>query len=995
MNFQNLSFRYVEPPREYCLPATSRFFFFSIHPVIARFTSRLRPRARPRQACARRTNIQSRLPPLTRAYLAGQHSLRRPPYARTAPTTNRPDSGVLGHQDVLGDISEEDYASLEHASLSPQPSIVRFAPSLSSYSSSHSSDDIYGPERHYGRPLAPSVMANPPGQGQRSSQQPTFTPEQLQALAVAQHRQMNPIPPLAGRPAEAFRDPLALEASRVTPGVDDTPYLQYAIEALTREREDASSHPTSMTSDGQPYVPSGGGAYYTPRNAPQSPTQSSAAPARDPPGRRSDEQRAPLLADASPRPASPRSSLSTLVRAPERGARFPTKHQPGADAWEPVNPGLFSDGREKINPRLVFKPTILRKSALIMLTISCMLMLAALIFSAVYSHRNTGLWDYTGTIYSGQYFLFRVVPAMVGAVVLFWAQCVVTTMLRMRPFARLAASTKAARRDAIFDELYTTSFLRPQLVGTWHVWVPNLITWLMNFTLPLQSCLYTVIFVDGHWRWATVQGVAWTLVAFYLLLLVAVGIEMTFWLVDKTGVLWDPRSIADIAAIVANSNTLADYKKTEILDGRDKLKRILHRRRTDRLAYWGWADRDRPDELWYGLGFQEEFGDPSGEVELIDEKGRLQSHEKRTYPAYLEENEAWGDVELEGTAMQPRVRYRHLPFCLKDLPLIIFIIIGFILLLVLFVVSFIPATRLPSNGFLPLVEPAPIAGAFSAADFLYSFLPALLGLVLFVAFQDLDLHLRILQPWGELSAPPAGGARAEASILADYAACYPLQAAWHALRNRHWRAAAISLLSTLFVFLPILAGGMFLALTPDDGVVRVFPQNALFALALTLCVLYWLALISLFPQRHALRLPHGVTCLAEVISFVANEDCVGDEAFQGMVRNKTTLVGKLGCDRREEEKPRWVLHTGAGGATDERLGVRRVQRFTERLARDGAEARLMGSPRRSGGGGDGVPPLSPPPPHLGMIRDSRREARRSEREGVRVSPQYVFQGREL
>ncbi|KAJ4404470.1 hypothetical protein N0V82_010486 [Gnomoniopsis sp. IMI 355080] len=938
MNFQNLSFQYVEPPRH--------------------------------------------------------SSTRRPSHTRTAPSSDRPDSAVLGRRDVLENVPEEEYASLERASISPEPSVVRFAPSLSSYSSSRSSDNIYGPDRHFGRPLVPTVMANStgPGQGQRSSQQPQFTPAQLQALAVAQHRQMNPILPTAGRPVEAFRDPLALEASRVTPGVDDTPYLQYAIEALTREREDTSSNQTSVTSNGQPYVPSGGGAYYTHRNAPITPTQpiTSSPAARDPSGRQSEDQRAPLLAEASPRPASPRSSLSTLVRGQERGVTIPLKHQPGAESWEPVDPGLLSDGREKINPRLIFKPRILRTSSMITLAVLCILMLVALIFSAVYSQRNTGLWEYTGTIYSGQYFLFRVFPAILGALILFWAQCAVTTMLRLRPFARLAASSKAARRDAIFDELYTTSFLRPQLVGTWHIWAPNLITYLMNFTLPLLSCLYTVIYVDGHWRWATVQGVAWTLVALYVLLVVAVGIEMTYWLKDKTGVLWDPRSIADIAAIVANSNTLADYHKTEILDGRDKLKRILYRRRTDRLAYWGWADRDRPDELWYGLGYQEEFGDPSGDVELMDEKGRPQSHEKRMHPHHLEETDAWGDVELVGTAMQPGVRYRHIPFCLKDLPLIIFIIAGFILLLVVFIVSFIPTSRLPAKGFLPLVSSAPTAGAFSAADFLYSFIPALLGLVLFVAFQDLDLHLRILQPWGELSAPPAGGARAEASILADYAACYPLQAAWHALRNRHWRLAAISLLSTLFVLIPILAGGMFMALTPADGIVRVYPQNALFALTLTLCVLYWLALISLFPNRHALRLPHGVTCLAEIISYVANEDCVRDEAFQGMIRNKTSLVGKLGCERREADKPRWTLHIGGPGARDERLGVRRVRRFTERSPREGAEASLMGSPGRrlsSGGGGFGPGPLSPP---MGTERDNRREARRSEREGVQVSPQYNF-----
>lgn len=795
---------------------------------------------------------------------------------------------------------------------------------------------------------------------------------------------------MATRPAEEFRDPLALEAARVTPGVDDTPYIQYAIEALTREREGESANVPSLSSDGRP-VPQqeAGRGQYGHNNGPASPqlTQDAA--------RQNEEQSAPLLSEKEKgyRPSSPRSSLSTLAKGKEKGVRFPPR-QIAPNAWEPIDPERYSDGREKINPRLAFKPKILRIASKLALMVLCTMMIVALIFCAVYSQRHTGLWDYVGTIYSGQYFLFRVVPAMLGAVILFWAQCIVTTMLRMRPFAKLAARDKEARRDALFDDLYPTSFLRPQLMGTWRIWVPNLTTWLMNFTLPLQSCLFTPIYVDGHWRWATVQGVAWALVAFYVLMVGAIIIELTYWLVDRTGVIWDPRSIADITALVANSNTLADYRQTEILGSRDHLKQVLYRRREDRLAYWGWADRERPDDLWYALGHHDEFPDPATEVEVLDDKGRPLSHDSRVRPINSDTRDPWGDVELEGTAMQPRVRYRHLPFCLKNLPLMIFIVLGFLLLIALFLVSFVPKNRITDEGFLPLVPSAPTTDAFSAADFLYSFLPAVLGTFLFVAFQDLDLHLRILQPWGELSEPPAGGARPEASILADYAACYPLQAALHAARNRHWRVAIISLLSTLFVLLPIFAGGMFLALTARNGVVRVYPQVPLFALTLALLVAYWLALVALFPRRQALRLPHGVTCLAEVISFVANDDCAQDEAFQGMIRNKTTLVGKLGVDRRDEDKPRWALHTGGGGGSrDERLGVRRVRRFTERLARDPAAARLMGhtTPAMASSGGAGAPAT----PSLGTGAltgiESRREARRSGRQSAQMgSPQYGY-----
>lgn len=270
-------------------------------------------------------------------------------------------------------------------------------------------------------------------------------------------------------------------------------------------------------------------------------------------------------------------------------------------------------------------------------------------------------------------------------------------------------------------------------------------------------------------------------------------------------------------------------------------------------------------------------------------------------------------------------------------------------------------------------------GAFSAADFLYSFLPALLGLFLFMAFQDFDLQMRILQPWAELQEPPPGGAQPEASILADYAACYPLQSTWHALKNRHWRVALISFLSTLFVFIPILGGGMFIALTPKDNIVRVFPLLPLFALTLALLVLYWLGLVALFPGRKALRLPHAVHCPAEIISFVSNDDLLNDEAFQGMIRNKTSLVGKMGVDRRDLDKPRWVLFTGGAGAKDERFGVRRVRKFTLPQG-SGEGARLMRQISRA----TAAPSLG-----TSTLKESRREARRSERD-VQVGPQYTF-----
>ncbi len=161
------------------------------------------------------------------------------------------------------------------------------------------------------------------------------------------------------------------------------------------------------------------------------------------------------------------------------------------------------------------------------------------------------------------------------------------------------------------------------------------------------------------------------------------------------------------------------------------------------------------------------------------------------------------------------------------------------------------------------------------------------------------------------SAAP-GGARPNLSILADYAACLPVQSAWHAARNGHWRAAAVSLLSTLFVLLPALGGGIFMALTVAPGDVRMLPNIAVYAVVLTLLVLYLLALVAMLPGRRAFRLPHAVTCLAEIISFVATEDLMADDSFKE-VWHKTSLRGKIGVDMRPDVQPRWFF--GPGPAT--------------------------------------------------------------------------------
>ena len=630
----------------------------------------------------------------------------------------------------------------------------------------------------------------------------------------------------------------------------------------------------------------------------------------------------PFLGHLKPNPGASADSLAeSLIKG--------TKPQ----EWRSVDRQELLSRPNSGVPPLTYRPWALRPLALISFMALCALMIGALIFCAVFSNKQHGLVEWA-TLYGGRYFIFRVLPQLVGAAVLLYAQFIVTTMFRTLPFVRLASERLADRDGAIFQELYT-SFLWPKLVGPWNVWVPILVTWFMNLTIPLLSSLFTVILEDETWTWATCEGVAWALVGLYLASLISTIIIWHYWAtLEKTGLIWDPRSLADIIAIVAETNTAADYKGTQQAQGIEGIKFALRRRGGDKLGYWTWKDGRQ--------GFWHTIGGSMDDTALIPfpdlSSGHRMSRQGEKQGLSIDQPGGYypTDQDMEvGNPVSLQMRYRYLPWCLRTSQLLYFSITAFVLLAALFVVSFLPSTRI-IDGFRPGLMADPQPGAFSAADFLYSFVPSFLGMILFLSFQALDLHLRILQPWAALSDPQ--GARAGRSLLVDYAACAPLHVTFRAIKNKHWRAAAVSLASTLFIAIPILAGGVFMALTTSSLEVRMFPNMAIYGLLLAMLVVYFLALLSFFPARQAMRLPHGVTRLAEIIGFLTNDE-LRDELVFRRCHSRNEMLDKMGVGRGEPElQPRWVFGVGEPTSGNHgsmvtasgELGIRRLRRFTEK-----------------------------------------------------------------
>jgi hypothetical protein len=211
------------------------------------------------------------------------------------------------------------------------------------------------------------------------------------------------------------------------------------------------------------------------------------------------------------------------------------------------------------------------------------------------------------------------------------------------------------------------------------------------------------------------------------------------------------------------------------------------------------------------------------------------------------------------------------------------------LLVAFLVVSFVnDAVRL---GFLPQVFARTDSGGFSASNFLYSFIPALIANFLFLAFLSLDYSLRVLQPYIALSAK--GGATAEASLLVDYACRLPLSVTLAALENRHWQTAVLSFVSLTSATLPVLAGGCFWTqYYGGEDVVRVAAELAGYYALCFFLALYGISLLALLPGRRRAALPHRSNTLSEIISWVYQSPILVDRAFS-RPQTKPELVAKL------------------------------------------------------------------------------------------------------
>jgi Protein of unknown function (DUF3433) len=511
--------------------------------------------------------------------------------------------------------------------------------------------------------------------------------------------------------------PMDSESLATTPGMDQTPYIRFAIDQLTRDEEVRGSRQYALGNNNDYPVEriiSDEGLGYT-----------------------ESEQELQRRMSQRPPPRHPKHTANRKNQSPGKRQQIPS-YEPQVltfpvqrDTFVPFHPP-----RDSLqHPPLDFTPGILRPLWLGLFILLCALMLTGLIFCAVYSNQNQGLWNYI-SFGDNRYFVFEYLPTIFGIIILMWLFQIQIALQRIVPFIGMASDSARLRTEAIFLEIYPTQFLIPRLEyfrsGQPLIGVCYLIFWLFLWTIPLLASSFNVRYDHdtGHWRWIAVQGVIWTTIVLYILLILALIALGVFLFRKQTGLKWDPRSLADIVALLERSNVMNDYNGSETFIQPEFRQRLANR--SDRLGYWHTSRR--PNDIFYGIG---EEGGATRRYSI--EQGRIREKApERLYPGpsgNIESERGAGDFSIRMDLRSPGVRLRYLPWYLKDTFVVAWIVIAIILLIAFFVVSFVNSAA--KNGFLPQVSAAANSGKSSNTR-------TILKLLLMVSSRILSIQLPLL-----------------------------------------------------------------------------------------------------------------------------------------------------------------------------------------------------------------------------------------------------------
>ncbi|RPA87406.1 hypothetical protein BJ508DRAFT_300681 [Ascobolus immersus RN42] len=512
--------------------------------------------------------------------------------------------------------------------------------------------------------------------------------------------------------------------------------------------------------------------------------------------------------------ASTGNSLSESKEKTSSASTTANKAAEEDDISEPIDPPPGF-------PQLDFRPFQLRTWFLLTTASFFFLCFASVASLLVLSNRRSGPFNPGNKYY---YLAARYVPTIIGTLTTMLWKTTVLTLVRIAPYISMASDSGAMQRvprkdrdkrsaNFPFIALNVLSFARRRFlitVAAHSVGILNiaLVPTKSAFIYPPQSPIYVSILDENasikdsaaeasQFSVQVSPVISYLLLAAYGSLFVMIITIFMRLRGRKTGLKWDPISLADKMHLLHGCNQL--FRVLEGIESEELHKRINHQdlwerfRNIDsvRLGYWKRAN----GQIWHGFGLTKAATEPDSTFPI----GQLEcNHEGQSRS---------DNSETTHTFSEKRYCFRYLIFSRKFVLLFMILTVMIVSIVGMFQESFQSGDF--STGSFEGSWASDHTAAVVEVAVLWRILPTMLAQMWAAAFAFTEQGLSILQPYIEMS--KVGGAYAQISVLLSYTQLLPVQHTFVALRSKHYRLAIVSLMNLISAAFPIVVGGAFVA----------------------------------------------------------------------------------------------------------------------------------------------------------------------------------------
>ena len=292
-------------------------------------------------------------------------------------------------------------------------------------------------------------------------------------------------------------------------------------------------------------------------------------------------------------------------------------------------------------PKLDFKPIILRKWTLIFIAIFYLGLIAGL--GVLYHYENSARIFHIHATASR--FTIRYLPSLIGTLSDLIFQSVVVSFARIVPYIIMATPVypedKCATARQTLLSNYFPMFAVIDTIQNRHFHLLSM--WLVQFFLnpfitPAKSTLVQKRASDQDQNLWTISisgaSAKYLIFNYSVLFLIVLGLLIYLW--DKrTGLKWDPVSLADHLMLLQGSNILGDFSGLEYssqsfverIHGKNYKFGGLKMERY-RLGYW----RHRPtDQYWHGIRKWPASNRSSSTREVLSGRPNITDHSRKCY----------------------------------------------------------------------------------------------------------------------------------------------------------------------------------------------------------------------------------------------------------------------------------------------------------------------------------------------------------------------------